>query len=117
MSVIVCLGPEKADRGYRCGCCGYTSPNLDSFAMSTCWPCSTGDNLGCSRCREQGVWVDRFSTKGTKGHRFKRWSPGGHYAITSCGQRIPRRDIGQGTAVRQPCGRCWPEESEREAAR
>lgn len=106
-AVFLC-GPAKGkDGAMRCPCCGMESKNPDAFAVSLCWPCGFGINLDCKQCRTNGVWVDRFSSKKGRGHRFARWSPGGHYALTTCGQRIPRKDIGQATAVRDACRHCW----------
>lgn len=108
-AVFVCGVATGHDKRFRCPCCGIESDDIDAFATSACWPCAFGMNLKCPCCREAGVWVDRFSSKRGKGHRFASWSRGGHYAITVCGQRIPRKDIGQGTAVRRECNHCWKE--------
>lgn len=114
--LIVCHGPDKGDsKAFKCSCCGYESSDPEAFAMSTCWPCSGigGGNLDCARCVSFGVWVDRFSTKNSKGHRMVSWTGSRRHVVTACGLRIARADIGQGTAVRKPCARCWPDEDER----
>lgn len=113
MTVFVCHGPSKGKRkALRCSCCGYESDNWDAFAMSTCWACSGvgGGNLDCPACVAYGVWVDRFSSKTGKGHRMARWEKGKRHVLTACGVRIPAKDIGQATAVREECRRCWPAE-------
>lgn len=113
---FICGVSRGKRKRFRCGCCGYESDNPESFAMSTCWPCSGigGGNLDCANCRDLGVFVDRFSAKGTKGHRMKAWEKGKRAVLTVCGQRIPKDDIGQANAVREECARCWPtQESER----
>lgn len=107
--IHICGVAKGRTKAMRCPCCGIESDNPEAFATSACWACAFGMNLDCRRCRDLGVWVDRFSSKSGKGHRFARWTRGGHYAITACGYRIPRKDIGGATAVRQECLRCWPE--------
>ncbi len=109
--IICCYGPEKgATKKYRCPCCGWEANSMESFAMSTCWPCSSGDNLDCERCCESGVWIDDFDKKSNRGHRFDHRD--GDDAVTACNRRIKWSRIGQGTAVRKPCLICWPEARE-----
>lgn len=111
--VMICCGPKKGVRkAFRCGCCGFETDDIEAMAMSTCWACSGigGGNLDCENCRDMGVWVDRFSTKRSKGHRMLRWEKGKRAVLTACGVRIPTKDLGQGCAVRTECRRCWPEE-------
>lgn len=110
---FLCGTQRGKKKAFRCACCGWESDNPESFAMSTCWPCSGigGGNLDCKRCLELGVWVDRFSSPNTKGHRMLRWEKGKRAVLTACGRRIPAKDIGQGTAVREECRVCWREET------
>lgn len=108
MSIIVCSGPERDGDAYRCPCCGFESPDINDFAMATCWPCAFGDNFDCPGCVARGVWVSNDIAPRTKGHRFSRWD--GDVAVTSCGYRIVRVDLGNASDLGSPdCKRCWRE--------
>ena len=112
MTVFVCAGPDRDGDKLRCRCCGFTSDDLDAFCMSTCWPCSGigGGNPECANCVREGVWIDNFYRKSGKGHRLaRRLTKRSKTARTVCGMSIPVKDIGQGTAVRDECHRCWPQ--------
>lgn len=108
MSLALC-GPAKgtAERPYRCSCCRAAFADEEQVAVSMCWSCSGGGNPGCGRCREQGVFFDRFADPDGRGHRLARRTSAAW--IGACGVSVPRAEVGQGIAVVPPCRRCWPE--------
>ena len=135
MTIFIC-GPGKSDKpGYgKCICCFKDFP-FEAMATSTCWECVTG-SFDCQQCYDRGVPVDRFSYKQGKLHCVREWIYQGETIISSnffsfdgpyiddnfdiipgfaitvvtvCGEKIPYGDVGQGTAVRKPCKKCWPE--------
>lgn len=109
---FVC-GPAKGtNKAMRCPCCGFESDNPEAFAVSMCWPCGFGMNITCDNCVRFGVWVDRFSNQRSRGHRLRHVITDHQDAITACGLTIPYKDIGQGTAVRQPCRHCWRDDED-----
>jgi len=109
--VIICAGPDRADDGFRCYCCGFEAASFDAFAPGgMCWPCGLGGNPECGRCVDGGVPVDRFSSKQGRSHRLAVPWRRGEDAVAACGYRIPAGDVG-GSSGRAACRRCWGEES------
>lgn len=110
MSLHICVGPEKTDGGYRCGCCGGVAKSADSFAMSACWPCSFGENGFCPNCVRLGVPFHEFQ-RGRVMHGLRSAPVMGDPWVAKCGYVVPWLKVGQGTAVvHRYCQRCWPEE-------
>lgn len=107
--IFVCGIGKGTKADFRCPCCGVEANDPEAFATTACWQCAFGVNLNCKRCRETGVPIDAFDSEKGKLHRFARWTPGGHYAVSACGVRIQRKNIGQATAVREACQKCWPD--------
>lgn len=111
MTIIVCGVAEGAVAKYRCPCCGMESDDLDAFATSMCWPCSSG-NLQCERCLSSGDvlaslfepgWWLRGDKPRNKAHRMVAKES------AACGVRIPyERATGGGSG--DHCRRCFPDE-------
>jgi protein-arginine kinase activator protein McsA len=39
MTIIICGLPKTEEEAYRCPYCGFTSFDIEQFAVSMCWEC------------------------------------------------------------------------------
>lgn len=114
INVIACGVDQGTEKKYRCPCCGMESDDIERFATSSCWACAFAMNVTCANCIKFGVGINHFRAPRAKLHRLRVMFDTAvmpvETALTMCGFKIPRLEMGQATAASLPeCKRCWPE--------